>query len=159
MTQVASEEAKKEAEGKKSVAAKPVTEPIARKAVEAQLSASQLGVSGEELPKVAYRLDDAAKYVENDILVVGGGESAIHAAVALSHAGRNRVTLSYRGDQFQRGPERNRLLIETAEREKKIRILRHCSVAAITASRLPLNATYKNAAKAMCMSPVGTNPA
>ena len=139
MTQVASEEAKKEAEGKKSVAAKPVTEPIARKAVEAQLSASQLGVSGEELPKVAYRLDDAAKYVENDILVVGGGESAIHAAVALSHAGRNRVTLSYRGDQFQRGPERNRLLIETAEREKKIRILRHCSVAAITADSVILD--------------------
>jgi putative YpdA family bacillithiol system oxidoreductase len=139
MTQVASEEAKRAAEDKKSVATKPVTEPIARQGVEAQLSASRLGVSGEELPKVAYRLDDAAKYVENDILVVGGGESAIHAAVALSHAGRNRVTLSYRGDQFQRGPERNRVLIETAEREKKIRILRHCSVAAITADSVILD--------------------
>ncbi|PYX40700.1 MAG: hypothetical protein DMG81_05470, partial [Acidobacteria bacterium] len=37
------------------------------------------------------------------------------------------------------GPERNRLLIETAEREKKIRILRHCSVAAITADSVILD--------------------
>jgi len=139
MTQDASEEAKKAAEDKKSATTKPVTEPIARQTVEAQPCASRLGISGEELPKVAYRLDDAAKYVENDILVVGGGESAIHAAVALSHAGRNRVTLSYRGDQFQRGPERNRVLIETAEREKKIRILRHCTVAAITADSVILD--------------------
>jgi thioredoxin reductase len=77
-------------------------------------------------------LDDASKYFDTDILIVGGGDSAIHAAIALSHSARNRVTLSYRGDQFQRGPERNRKLIETAEREKKVRILRHCSVAAIT---------------------------
>ncbi len=138
MTQDASEEAKKATEMKKSAPPKPVTEPVSRRDADAQMS-SRLGISGEELPKVAYRLDDAAKYVENDILVVGGGDSAIHAAVALSHAGRNRVTLSYRGDQFQRGPERNRVLIETAEREKKIRILRHCSVAAITADSVILD--------------------
>jgi hypothetical protein len=40
--------------------------------------------------------------------------------------------LSYRGERFQRGPDRNRQLIETAEREKMVRILRQCSVAAIT---------------------------
>jgi thioredoxin reductase len=91
-----------------------------------------LGVPGEELAKVVYQMDDAAKYQDQDILVVGGGDSAIQAAVALSHGSRNRVTLSYRGDQFQRGPERARKLIETAEREKRIRILRHCAVAAIT---------------------------
>ena len=91
------------------------------------------------MPKVVYKLDDAGKYSDSDILIVGGGDSAIHAAIALSHAARNRVTLSYRGDQFQRGPERNRQLIETAEREKKVRILRHCSLAAITADSVILD--------------------
>ena len=132
MTMDASEEAKTAAAAKEALAHKPVTESLPADAIKAALAASRLGIPGEELPKVAYRLDDAGKYVDNDILIVGGGDSAIHAAVALSHSGRNRVTLSYRGDQFQRGPERNRQMIETAEREKKVRILRHCSVAAIT---------------------------
>jgi thioredoxin reductase (NADPH) len=141
MTQDASQEAKQAAVAMKTVASKPDTQPVTRRpaAPEEDLAASRLGIPGEELPKVAYRLDDAAKYADNDILVVGGGDNAIRAAVALSHAGRNRVTLSYRGEQFQRGPERNRELIETAEREKKVRILRHCSVAAITADSVILD--------------------
>jgi thioredoxin reductase/Pyruvate/2-oxoacid:ferredoxin oxidoreductase delta subunit len=130
MTKDASDEAK-QAAAEKAVAkpAPPVVAPVSRKPAAVE---SRLGIPGEELPKVVYKLDDAGKYSDSDILIVGGGDSAIHAAVALSHAARNRVTLSYRGDQFQRGPERNRQLIETAEREKKVRILRHCSVAAIT---------------------------
>jgi putative YpdA family bacillithiol system oxidoreductase len=134
MTMDASDEAKTAAAAKEAMAHKPVTEPIPVTAIRAaqELDSSRLGIPGEELPKVVYKLDDAARYTDNDILVVGGGDAAIHAAVALSHSGQNRVTLSYRGEQFQRGPERNRRLIETAEREKKVRILRHCSVAAIT---------------------------
>jgi thioredoxin reductase len=134
MTKDASDEAKEEAARKKAAASKPLVQPVAaptpaREEVSAE---SRLGVPGEELPKVSYKLDDAVKYSDKDILIVGGGDAAIHAAIALSHAERNRVTLSYRGDQFQRGPERNRKFIETAEREKRVRILRHCSVAAIT---------------------------
>jgi putative YpdA family bacillithiol system oxidoreductase len=130
MTKDASDEAK-QAAAEKAVA-KPAPRVTAPAPAKESTVASRLGVPGEELPKVIYKLDDAGKYSDSDILIVGGGDSAIHAAVALSHAARNRVTLSYRGDQFQRGPERNRQLIETAEREKKVRILRHCSVAAIT---------------------------
>jgi thioredoxin reductase len=134
MTKDASEEAKREAAVKKAAASKPLVQPVvastpAREEVSAE---TRLGVPGEELPKVAYKLDDAVKYSDSDILIVGGGDAAIHAAIALSHAERNRVTLSYRGDQFQRGPERNRKFIETAEKENRVRILRHCSVAAIT---------------------------
>jgi thioredoxin reductase (NADPH) len=134
MTMDASDEAKTAAAAKEAMAHKPVTEPIPVTAIRTaqELDSSRLGIPGEELPKVVYKLDDAARYTDNDILVVGGGDAAIHAAVALSHSGQNRVTLSYRGEQFQRGPDRNRRLIETAEREKKVRILRHCSVAAIT---------------------------
>jgi thioredoxin reductase len=141
MTQDASQEAKQAAAEKQSVVKeiKKPAEPVRATPVAEDLTASRLGIPGEELPKVVYRLSDAAKYADQDILVVGGGDAAIHAAVSLSHGARNRVTLSYRGDQFQRGPERNRRLIETAEREKRIRILRHCSVAAITADSVILD--------------------
>ena len=131
MTQDASQEVKKQAEEKKTIAIKPAAAAPTR-IPEVARPAAQLGIPGEDLAKVVYRLDDAGKYDDSDILIVGGGDAAIHAAIALSHAERNRVTLSYRGDQFQRGPERNRRHIETAERERKVRILRHCSVAAIT---------------------------
>jgi thioredoxin reductase (NADPH) len=130
MTKDASDEAKQVAKEKAVIKpAPPVQTPAAVREVEVE---SRLGIPGEELPKVAYTLDDAGKYSDKDILIVGGGDAAIHAAISLSHSARNRVTLSYRGDQFQRAPERNRKMIETAEREKKVRILRHCSVAAIT---------------------------
>jgi thioredoxin reductase (NADPH) len=134
MTQDASHEVKQAMVARKeqaeSASSKPEKAPTS---VPTQTFAeSKLGVPGEDLVKVSYRLDDAAKYADNDVLVVGGGDTAIHAAVALSHGSRNRVTLSYRGENFQRAPARNRHLIETAEQEKRIRILRHCSVAAIT---------------------------
>lgn len=132
MTMDASQEAKDVAAAKQAPRVQPTTKPVAALPKSEALPVSQLGIPGEELPKVAYQLDDAGKYQDRDVLIVGGGDTAIHAAIALSHAARNRVTLSYRGDHFQRGPERNREFIETAEREKKVRILRHCAVAAIT---------------------------
>src|SRR6266404_1452152 len=134
LTQDASTEAKQAAADKRVLAdqaSKPRRPEPAIPVVD-ELAAFRLGIAGEELPKVVYQLDDAARYPDQDILVVGGGDIAIHAAIALSHAARNRVTLSYRGNHFQRGPERNRHLVETAEKEGRIRILRHCSVAAIT---------------------------
>jgi thioredoxin reductase (NADPH) len=130
MTQTGSEEAK-EAAREQAPAPAPKAAP-SRPAAAPAAPTPQLGIPGEELPKVVYRMDDAAKYEDKDVLIVGGGDAAMQAALALSHEQRNRVTLSYRGEQFQRGPERNRRLIEAAEHEKKIRILRHCSVAAIT---------------------------
>src|SRR5215472_11468497 len=133
LTQDASHEAKQASAAKKASSEEPKKAPVKAPAVVPTPEAvSRLGVPGEELAKVVYQMDDAAKYQDQDILVVGGGDSAIQAAVALSHGSRNRVTLSYRGDQFQRGPERARKLVEIAEREKRIRILRHCAVAAIT---------------------------
>src|SRR5215469_10540623 len=120
MTQDASQEAKQLEEEKKTRSSKPVAKVLTQPSPVEETSASRLGIPGEELPKVLYRLEDAAKHGDEDILIVGGGETAIHAAVALSHGSRNRVTLSYRGDKFQRGPERNRIMIETAEREKKV---------------------------------------
>jgi thioredoxin reductase (NADPH) len=143
MTKDASDEAKQAAVEKAQ--AKPAPRPVAPPATAKEAPAESLGIPGEDLAKVAYKLDDAGKYADTDILIVGGGDTAIHAAISLSHSGRNRVTLSYRGDQFQRAPERNRRLIETAEREKKLRILRHCSVAAITPDSAILDVNGKPA--------------
>jgi thioredoxin reductase (NADPH) len=91
----------------------------------------KLDVPGEDLGKVAYRLIEADTYNGNDLLVVGGGDSAIEAALALSKAGKNRVTLSYRGQSFGRARERNRTSLEEAERLGRIKILRGSNVSEI----------------------------
>jgi thioredoxin reductase len=67
----------------------------------------KLGVKGEELSKVMYRLIEADHYVNKNILVVGGGDSAVEAAMGLAHQSGNKVTLSYRQDRFSRIKERN----------------------------------------------------
>lgn len=67
----------------------------------------QLGVPGEDLPKVMYQLMDAASYKGQRILVVGGGDSAVEAAIALARQGDNEVTLSYRKERLVRIKQKN----------------------------------------------------
>jgi thioredoxin reductase (NADPH) len=83
----------------------------------------RLGVPGEEAEHVLYQLSDAADYTHLDILVVGGGDSAIEAAVALASQPGNRVTLSYRRQGFFRIKQRNRTNIEQFQQEGRITIL------------------------------------
>ncbi|MGB5106814.1 MAG: NAD(P)-binding domain-containing protein [Candidatus Zixiibacteriota bacterium] len=72
----------------------------------------QLNVSGEELPKVMYQLVDAQSYTGRDVLVVGGGDSAIEAAVGLARQANNRVTISYRRDAFYRVKKKNETAVK-----------------------------------------------
>jgi len=67
----------------------------------------KLGVPGEELPKVMYRLIDAASYEHQRILVVGGGDSAVEAALGLARQSTNDVTLSYRREKLVRVKRKN----------------------------------------------------
>ncbi len=67
----------------------------------------KLKVPGEELPKVMYKLLDAATYTNKNILVVGGGDSAVEAAIGLANQKGNKVTISYRKDGFFRIKKRN----------------------------------------------------
>ena len=67
----------------------------------------RLGVPGEELPKVMYRLIDAASYRNQRVLVVGGGDSAVEAAIGLAIQPGNSVTLSYRRDKLVRIKKKN----------------------------------------------------
>ena len=61
----------------------------------------KLGCPGEELDKVFNRLYDPKEFSGKDVLVVGGGDSALECAIALAGCGAN-VTLSYRKPEFAR---------------------------------------------------------
>jgi thioredoxin reductase/Pyruvate/2-oxoacid:ferredoxin oxidoreductase delta subunit len=67
----------------------------------------KLGVPGEEQEKVLYQLMDAATYTGLRCLVVGGGDSAVEAALGLAAQPGNEVTLSYRKPEFFRLKARN----------------------------------------------------
>lgn len=86
-------------------------------------SPRKLGVKGEQLPKVMYRLIEADHYVNKKILVVGGGDSAVEAAMGLAHQVGNQVTLSYRKEAFSRLKERNSQGIANCMRTKKVQVI------------------------------------
>jgi thioredoxin reductase (NADPH) len=91
----------------------------------------RLGVPGEDSCKVAYRLIEAGDYQGKNILVVGGGDSALEAALALSRNGSNRVTLCHRGAHFSRTRERNRQAIDTAHADGRVEVLFNTTVSRI----------------------------
>jgi thioredoxin reductase len=94
-------------------------------------SPRKLGVKGETLEKVSYRLIEPELINNQHVLVVGGGDSAIEAALALME-GNNKITLSYRGESFSRIKPKNFENIKKAESEKKIDVLFKSNVADIT---------------------------
>ena len=65
-------------------------------------SPRKMEVAGEELPKVMYQLTDAQSYNGLDLLVVGGGDSAVEAAIGLARQPGNKVAISYRKGAFFR---------------------------------------------------------
>jgi thioredoxin reductase len=70
-----------------------------------------------------YRLIEADHYVNKKILVVGGGDSAVEAAMGLASQPGNKVTLSYRQEAFSRTKDRNAQRIQEFMRSGKIRVL------------------------------------
>ena len=91
----------------------------------------KLDVPGEETSKVVYRLVDPAQYASRSVLVVGGGDSALEAAIALSEQAGTEVTLSYRGDAFPRVKQKNRLRLEACVREGRACVVLKSRVKAI----------------------------
>jgi thioredoxin reductase/ferredoxin len=82
----------------------------------------KLGVKGEDLPKVMYRLLEADHYTNAHIMVVGGGDSAVEAAMGLALQKGNTVTLSYRKDSFGRIKERNTTRLKEVVASGKLRL-------------------------------------
>ncbi len=67
----------------------------------------RLNVPGEDLSKVAYKLIDAEAYEGRRVMVVGGGDSAVEAAMGLAHQKGCKVSISYRKPDFMRIKQRN----------------------------------------------------
>ena len=91
-------------------------------------SPRKLGVPGEDLAKVMYRLIDAESYRDRKILIVGGGDSAAEAAVGLARQRGNQVTISYRKSAFIRLKKKNLEMIEVLMTRRRIRVLFESSV-------------------------------
>ncbi|HEV2493258.1 MAG TPA: NAD(P)-binding domain-containing protein [Terriglobia bacterium] len=86
----------------------------------------QLGVPGEEQERVYHQLYSPRHYKNEDILVVGGGNSAVEAALVLSE--QNHVRLSYRGSEFARLFKDNERKLNEAVAEKRIELILNSQV-------------------------------
>src|SRR6266403_1145070 len=88
----------------------------------------KLGVPGEDLSKVVYRLIDPEQYRGKHVIVVGGGDSALEAAASIAELGDTTVALSYRGDAFQRAKQRNRQRVDQASAKGQLNVLLNSQV-------------------------------
>ncbi len=81
----------------------------------------KLGVPGEDLPFVQYHLDDPSEYINETVLIVGAGDSAIENALALAY--HNHVVLINRRDEFPRAKQANLEAVLEAIRKEDLECL------------------------------------
>lgn len=80
-----------------------------------------LNKPGENLPKVESLLEDPDQHRGKAVCVIGGGDSALEAAIALADAGA-KVILSYRGRAFQRAQPKNRQTVEQYAAQRRLKV-------------------------------------
>ncbi|XDD49616.1 NAD(P)-binding domain-containing protein [Leptospira sp. WS92.C1] len=85
-------------------------------------NARNLEIPGEELPKVYHRLIDPKDFENEEVLVIGGGDSAVEAAIAVSDFAKT-TTLSYRGKELVRPKSENKQKLESLIQSGKIEFL------------------------------------
>jgi thioredoxin reductase len=88
----------------------------------------KLEVPGEEQDKVVYRLVDPEQYRGQRVLVVGGGDSALEAAVTISGQPGTTVTLSHRSESFSRAKTGNRDRVAAARNSGRLTVLMQSEV-------------------------------
>jgi len=98
----------------------------------------RLGAPGDDLPHVVYAIDDPAAHAGARVAVVGGGDSAVEAALALAAQPRTRVTLVHRGADFGRCKPDNQAALAEARAERRITVRLGTTVRAVTAERIEL---------------------
>src|SRR6185436_6425086 len=82
----------------------------------------KLGVTGEELAKVTYKLIEPEQYRGNKVAVFGGGDSAVETALMLAKEPGTQVTLVHRGEKFDRIKPANLELLEAAKSEGRLAV-------------------------------------
>jgi thioredoxin reductase (NADPH) len=115
----------------------------------------KLDVPGEELPKVMYRLIDPAQYQGQAVLVVGGGDSALEAAISLSQQKNTEVILSYRSAAFSRVKQKNRMLLESQQKAGLLKVMLNSTVRRILDNEVEIDqdgqsTRYPNNAVIVC---------
>ncbi len=99
----------------------------------------KLGVPGEDLDKVYYRLVDPEQFRNRQVAVVGGGDSALEAAMAIASQENSDVSLVYRGPAFSRAKEQNRSRVQQQAGEGRIRLLLESQIEEIRPSSIRVN--------------------
>jgi thioredoxin reductase (NADPH) len=98
----------------------------------------KLGVPGEDLPKVVYRLIDPEQYRNMHVLVVGGGDSALEAACSIADEPGTTVTLSYRSEAFGRSKQKNRDRLDALQARGRVNVLLKSNVKEVTNDRVTI---------------------
>lgn len=98
----------------------------------------KLGVPGEQLEKVVYRVIDAEQYRNQQVLVVGGGDSALEAAASIAEIAGTTVTLSYRSSAFSRAKPKNRQRVDALAAAGRLRVMFNSNVKAIDNSTVDI---------------------
>ena len=99
----------------------------------------KLEVPGEDLPKVVYRLIDPEQYRKMHVLVVGGGESALEAAISIAEEPGTTVTLSYRSEAFGRGKQKNRDRLKALSDKGRIKVMLKSTVKKVEKEKVVLS--------------------
>jgi len=92
----------------------------------------KLGVPGEDLSKVVYQLIDPDQYAGQKVLIVGGGDSALEAALSIADADGTEVSVSYRSDSFSRAKAKNRERIDEYASTSRIKLYLSSNVTSIS---------------------------
>jgi thioredoxin reductase len=99
----------------------------------------KLGVDGEEMSKVTYRLIDPEQYRNQHVLVVGGGDSALEAATSIADQPGTTVTLSYRSGAFGRAKRKNREKVDRAVNDGRISLMFNSNVKSFSADSVTID--------------------
>ena len=120
----------------------------------------KLGIPGEDLTKVTYRLDDPGQYRNRRVLVVGDGDSAVDTAIAIALAHPQAVTLAFPGDDPSLCSKQNRERLREFELTGRVRVMPQSQVQSIAEKTVAIRGPtgtdeILNDAVIVCMGGIG----